>query len=172
MSATATTAKNHSQRKHHHKRKMNKKAHAGRQAMRAIKRIDTSVHYSVALVLIGLAVVMLGEIMWTLLTTSSALTVAASNAIGGFLFVLIIVEITCTVTTSPDNNGVALRRLLVIVIISALRELLWLGVHPSLDGITNSGQAFNRPLDLGLSTAVVLALAVSLTLVRRISGGQ
>jgi uncharacterized membrane protein (DUF373 family) len=120
MSATThhkTTS--HSKHKRHHKRSIRKTVR------KKIDAIDTSVHVFVALALIGIAVGMLVETVRTLLTTPGPFPVAAGNAVGSILFVLIIVEITRTVFVG--SNRVTLRRLLVITIVSTLRGVLFLG---------------------------------------------
>jgi uncharacterized membrane protein (DUF373 family) len=119
--------------------------------------------------LIAIAIALLVETTWTLITASGPFVNAASTAVGGVLLVLIIVEITRTVITIPDTNGVAIRRLIVIAIVSALREVLWIGVSPALASSGTTGTAANKPLDMGITTAVVFGLAISFALVRRAS---
>lgn len=146
-----------------------KKSHPGRRAAHLVKRCEASVHYSVAFMLIAIAIALLVETTWTLITASGPFVNAASTAVGGVLLVLIIVEITRTVITIPDTNGVAIRRLIVIAIVSALREVLWIGVSPALASSGTTGTAANKPLDMGITTAVVFGLAISFALVRRAS---
>lgn len=119
--------------------------------------------------LIAIAIALLVETTWTLITASGPFLNAASTAVGEVLIVLIIVEITRTVFTIPDTTGIAIRRLIVIAIVSALREVLWIGVSPALASTSTSSKAIDRPLDMGIATAVVFGLVVSFVLARRAS---
>jgi uncharacterized membrane protein (DUF373 family) len=147
--------------------KTRKKSHPGRRAARVVKRCEVSVHYSVAFVLIAIAIALLAETTWALITASGPFVNAAGTAVGDVLLVLIIVEITRTVVTIPDTNGIAIRRLIVIAIVSALREVLWIGVSPALASGGTTGTVVDKSLDMGVTTAVVFGLAISFALVRR-----
>jgi uncharacterized membrane protein (DUF373 family) len=149
--------------------KARKKAHPARRAEHVVKRCEASVHYSVAFMLIAIAIALLVETTWTLVTASGPFVNAASAAVGEVLLVLIIVEITRTVITIPDANGIAIRRLIVIAIVSALREVLWVGVSPALASSGASASTVDKPLDMGITTAAVFGLAISFALVRRAS---
>jgi hypothetical protein len=61
-----------------------------------------------------------------------------------------------------------LQPFLIIGIISAVRHLLSVGAHLTL-GTSQGHDAFNRSqIELGVSTGVVVALALALVLIRRI----
>ncbi len=141
-------------------------------AERLVKQFEKAMHYAVAGMLSTIAVATMLYTTVVLVTaprmfsSPSKFGLATSNAVGGVLIVLILVEITRTVVTSPDNKGIAIRRLLMIGIMSALREVLWIGV--------NSGAKIElgKPIAMAISTIVVVGLAMAYTLVRRVSGGR
>lgn len=134
-----------------------------RRVTKVIERFEEWMHYSIATVLSGIAIATMAYTTVTLLTTSDSFAAATSNAVAGVLIVLILIEITRTVVTPPDSKGVAIRRLLMIAIMSALREVLWIGV--SGDAKTE----IDKPLAMAISTIVVVGLAVAFVLVRRAS---
>jgi uncharacterized membrane protein (DUF373 family) len=160
-----------------HKQHRHKKAHSRTRARKIIKSVENSMHYSVAAVLIGIAIVMLVETIWALVTTRLQFSVAASSAVAGVLFVLILVEITRTVIDPPDDKGTAIRRLLMIAIVSALREVLLVSAKamdmPGASGGSagSSSVAIGAsPVTLAASTAVVVGLAFAFALMRRAGG--
>jgi uncharacterized membrane protein (DUF373 family) len=126
-------------------------------------------HYCVAIVLICIATAMMAETVWALVTASTTFAVAASSAVGGVLFVLILVEITRTVVFPPDSKGVAIRRLLVIAIVSALREVLLISAHSMVHPVPSHSEVTGIPLEMGISTAVVVGLAAAFVLLHRAS---
>lgn len=148
-----------------HQPPRHKKIHTRQRVTKAMKRFEDTMHYTIAFVLSGIAIATMIETTRTLLMTPSTTTfaTATSNAVGGVLIVLILVEITRTVITPPDSKGVAIRRLLVIAIMSAVREVLWVGVNSDASASTG------KSLAMAISSAVVVGLAVAFTLVRRTS---
>jgi uncharacterized membrane protein (DUF373 family) len=140
----------------------------GQRVARVIERFEESVHLSIACTLIAIAIALLVETVWTLVTTGPFLA-AACTAVGEVLLVLILVEIARTVRIIPDNNGSAIRKLIVIAIMSALREVLWIGMSPTFAGNSAAGGSVDRPLDLGVSTVAVLGLVFAFALMRRAS---
>jgi uncharacterized membrane protein (DUF373 family) len=170
-SATAAAHEQADKQRHH------KKRHGRTRARTVIERIEDSMHYSVAAVLILIAIAMLGETIWALVTTRLPFSVAASSAVAGVLFVLILVEITRTVIDPPDTKGVALRRLLMIAIVSALREVLLVSANAAdlsntsaVSAESHASALGSSPITLAISMAVVIGLAAAFALMRR-SGG-
>jgi uncharacterized membrane protein (DUF373 family) len=141
-----------------------KRAPFKRRVTRAIERFEEWMHYSIATVLSGIAIATMAYTTVSLLTSSDSFAAATSNAVAGVLIVLILIEITRTVVTPPDSKGVAIRRLLMIAIMSALREVLWIGIAG------NTKTEIDKPLAMAISTIVVVGLAVAFVLVRRASG--
>lgn len=135
----------------------------------AIEHFENLMHYLVAAVLIAIATTMMAETVWTLMTSSTTFAVAASGAVGGVLFVLILVEITRTVVFPPDSRGVAIRRLFTIAIVSALREVLLISAHSMMHPVPSHDELTGIPLEMGISTAVVVGMAAAFVLVHRAS---
>jgi uncharacterized membrane protein (DUF373 family) len=148
------------------KTKHDERRNTGQRVAGVIERCEASVHLSVACTLIVIAFALLGETLWTLATTGPFVT-AACTAVGEVLLVLILVEIARTVRMIPDDNGSVIRKLIVIAIMSALREVLWIGVSPAFAGSDASGGVVDKPLDLAVSTAAVLGLVFAFGLMRR-----
>jgi uncharacterized membrane protein (DUF373 family) len=148
------------------KTKRDKRRSTGQRVAGVIERCEASVHLSVACTLIVIAFALLGETLWTLATTGPFVS-AACTAVGEVLLVLILVEIARTVRMIPDDNGSVIRKLIVIAIMSALREVLWIGVSPAFAGSNASGGVVDKPLDLAVSTAAVLGLVFAFGLMRR-----
>lgn len=140
-----------------------------RRVSKFVAGFEEWMHYGIATVLSGIAVATMAYTTVTLLTTSHSFADATSNAVAGVLIVLILIEITRTVLTPPDSKGVAIRRLLMIAIMSALREVLWIGVNA---GSGNTTTEIGKPLAMAISTVVVVGLAAAFVLVRRASGNR
>ena len=90
-----------------------------------------------------------------------------TSGIDDVLFVVIVLELLRTVVAHLETEDFQLRSFLIIGIISAVRHILGVGARLTLEaGITDT--QFNRAqIDLGVSAAVVLALAVSFILISR-----
>src|ERR1041385_659138 len=125
----------------------------------AVDHFERWMHYWVAGVLIVIATVMMSQTVWSLIASSTTFAVAASGAVGGVLFVLILVEVTRTVVFPPDPKGVAIRRLFMIAIVSALREVLLISAHSMMHPVPSHDELAGIPLEMGISTAVVVGMA-------------
>lgn len=147
---------------------------AGRAHLRAIATVEDFVHYAVAAVLMVVAGVVLYDTTQQLLTTSVPFAAAATTAVNGVLFAIIIMEIMRTVLAHFDKGGLQLQPFLIIGIISAVREVLTVGARLSLESSTASRSAEQvvrtALLELGVNVAVVFGLAGSLVLIRRLGG--
>ncbi|TML88702.1 MAG: hypothetical protein E6G08_07385 [Actinobacteria bacterium] len=90
-----------------------------------------------------------------------------TSGINDVLFVVIVLELLRTVVAHLETEDFQLRSFLIIGIISAVRHILGVGARLTLEaGITDT--QFNRAqIELGVSAAVVLALAVSFILISR-----
>jgi hypothetical protein len=72
-----------------------------------------------------------------------------------------------------DRGGLQLQPFLIIGIISAVREILSVGAHLSLDSTGRDGAASTvhlALLELGVNAGVVVGLAAALVLIRRLAG--
>jgi len=131
------------------------------------------IHYGVALVLMTVAAFVLYQTTYDLITTSDPVAQAATTAVNGVLFAIIIMEVMRTVMAHFDRGGLQLQPFLIIGIISAVREILSVGAHLSLDSTGRDGAASTvhlALLELGVNAGVVVGLAAALVLIRRLAG--
>ena len=131
---------------------------------------EDMVHYAVALILVGIAIVVLVDTTSNLITTKADFSTAATNAINGVLFAIIVLEVMRTVIAHFDRAGLQLQPFLIIGIISAVREILTVGARLSLHGQAAGGVVRTALLELGVNAAVVVGLAAALVLIRRLAG--
>ncbi len=150
----------------------------GRQRLRkaqlsAVTAADDIVHYGVAIVLVAVAGVVLCHTIYDLTRTSAPFAQAATTAVNGVLFAIIVMEVMRTVMAHFDRGGLKLQPFLVIGIISAVREILSVGAHLSLEGAGQGGNVSTVHLalmELAVNGALVLGLAAALVLIRRLAG--
>lgn len=131
------------------------------------------IHYGVAIVLMIVAAVVLFHTAYDLFTTHQAFAQAATTAVNGVLFAIIIMEVMRTVLAHFDRGGLQLQPFLIIGIISAVREILSVGAHLSLESGARDGTASTvhlALLELGVNGGVVVGLAAALVLIRRLAG--
>lgn len=131
------------------------------------------IHYAVALVLITAAGVVLYHTAIEFVTSSQPFAVAATTAVNNVLFAIIVIEVMRTVVAHFERGGLQLQPFLIIGIISAVREILTVGARLSLQGSVHepsSAVVHNALLELGVNAAVVVGLALSLVLIRRLAG--
>ena len=127
------------------------------------------IHYAVAVVLMAVAIIVLVNTAKDLINSNAPYADAATTAINGVLFAIIVIEVMRTVVAHFERGGLQLQPFLIIGIISAVREILTVGARLSLH--TPEGSALHDALiELGVNAAVVVGLAVALVLVRRLAG--
>ena len=125
---------------------------------------EDAVHYAVALLLIGLAAMVLWNTVGALLKDNPFAT-RVIDGINGVLFVVIVMELLHTVLTHFDRAGFQLKPFLIIGIISAVRHILTIGARLTLAGEL-TGVAFQHAqVELGVNSGVVLGLIIGLLLV-------
>jgi uncharacterized membrane protein (DUF373 family) len=138
-----------------------------------IRISEDLVHYAVALVLLAVAAVVLYNTAVDFVTSRQPFAVAATTAVNNVLFAIIVIEVMRTVVAHFERGGLQLQPFLIIGIISAVREILTVGARLSLQGSVHepSSTVVNNALfELGVNAAVVVGLAISLVLVRRLAG--
>jgi uncharacterized membrane protein (DUF373 family) len=128
------------------------------------------IHYAVALVLLAIATVVLVHTVYDLATSDQPYAQAATTAINGVLFAIIVLEVMRTVVAHFERAGLQLQPFLIIGIISAVRGILSVGARLSLQGNVKGGAVHDAVLELGVNAAVVVGLALSLVLIRRLAG--
>jgi uncharacterized membrane protein (DUF373 family) len=140
----------------------------GRAAHIGVIRIgEDLIHYAVAVVLVVIAGIVLYRTAYDLATSRQPFAEAATSAVNGVLFAIIVLEVMRTVVAHFDKAGLQLQPFLIIGIISAVRGILTVGARLSLQG---SVRVHDALLELGVDAAVVLGLALSLVLIRRLAG--
>ncbi|HEY4429317.1 MAG TPA: phosphate-starvation-inducible PsiE family protein [Solirubrobacteraceae bacterium] len=127
----------------------------------------------VAVVLLVVAAIVLWRAVHDLATSDQPLVTATTTAVNAVLFTIIILEVMRTVLAHLEDAGLQLQPFLIIGTISAVRSILAVGARLSLQGTQHepARSVIDTALrELGVNAAVVLGLAVALTLVRRIAG--
>jgi uncharacterized membrane protein (DUF373 family) len=130
------------------------------------------IHYAVALVLLVVASIVLYHTAYDLITSRGPFAAAATTAVNGVLFAIIVIEVMRTVVAHFERGGLQLQPFLIIGIISAVRGILTVGARLSLQGSVGVQRAtvHDSLLELGVNAAVVVGLALSLVLIRRLAG--
>ena len=136
----------------------------------AIRIGEDLIHYAVALVLVAVAAIVLYHTARDLVTTGQTFAVAATNAVNGVLFAIIVLEVMRTVVAHFEVGGLQLQPFLIIGIISAVREILTVGARLTLEHSAGGHVLHDALLELGVNAAVVVGLALSLVLIRRLAG--
>ena len=139
----------------------------------AVGICEDVIHYGVAVVLMIVAGIVLYKTTYDLVTTSEPFAQAATTAVNGVLFAIIIMEVMRTVMAHFDRGGLQLQPFLIIGIISAVREILSVGAHLSLSSSGHDGTASTvhlALLELAINAGVVVGLAAALVLIRRLAG--
>jgi uncharacterized membrane protein (DUF373 family) len=104
--------------------------------------------------------------IWTLVSGPYAATIAAGTAfLDMMLLVLMIVELAYTVTVSLRGTVLAAEPFLIVALIAVIRRMLVITIGDVTPGGVPSS---SQPVELSILTAVVLALVVSIVLLRRL----
>jgi uncharacterized membrane protein (DUF373 family) len=120
---------------------------------------------AIALVVIAALVLVRGAHDLILAPASTPFAVAITRAVNDALFIVVVLELVRTFVARLEGGGFQLQPFLVIGIISATRDILSVGAELSLAG-TKLPLA-QTMIELGVNAAVVVALSLSLVLVRR-----
>ncbi len=141
--------------------------HAPPYALRWVRQIDTVVHLVVAFLLLVIAAIVIYRTVDHLIVTRHDFALQVTNGINDVLFVVIVMELLRTVIAHLETSDFQLKPFLIIGIISAVRHILTVGARLSLSGEGNATTFRHSQIELGVSAAVVLALAVGLVLISR-----
>ena len=156
-----------SHRKRHAKMRLNMR-YQGRHVIGLIQVAEDLVHYLVALVLVGVAgVVLVHSVVEAFDGHGDVFAERVTAVINSILFVIIVMEILRTVVAHFDDAGLQLKPFLIIGIISAVRHILTVGAQVSLGGDHDSEHFRQTQVELGVNAAVVIALVLGLVLVWR-----
>jgi uncharacterized membrane protein (DUF373 family) len=133
----------------------------------AVDRLETLFHYVVACVLFVIAAIVVYHTVDDLITLRHDFAVQVTTGINDVLFLVILLELLRTVVAHLETNDFQLRSFLIIGIISAVRHILAVGARLTLTEETSSTQFARSQIELGVSAAVVLALALGCLLISR-----
>ena len=130
--------------------------------------------------LVGLVflVAALGMLVYSLFAFQSNLhqtgfALAVVTLVNDLLLVMIIMEVLRTVLSYLQERATSLQPFLFIAAISATRRVLAIGAHMSVAGETLSLDKFREEMiDLGANAGAILAIAISLYLLRHGSAGR
>lgn len=132
-----------------------------------IDLVEELVHYVVAALLLVIVGVVLYRAVDDLITSADVPTIRVAAALNEVLFVVIVMELLRTVVAHLETDDFQLRPFIIIGIISVVRHILTVGARLTLTE-EQTETAFRRTqIELGVSAAVVLALAVALLLISR-----
>ena len=135
----------------------------------AFGRVEDVVYVGLALVLSALAVGLLvdGAISFWQAVMAGELSARVAILLDRILLILMVVEILYTVQVSLREHTLVPEPFLVVGLIAGIRRILVLTAEFS-DILEEGGTAFrNAMLELGVLTAMVLALVAALVLLRR-----
>jgi uncharacterized membrane protein (DUF373 family) len=132
-----------------------------------VDNFELAVHYMVSALLILIAGVVLFRTVEHLIEDRDNFAAQVTSGINDLLLVIILMELLRTVVGHLDTNDFQLRPFLIVGIITAVRHILAVGARLTLDGEGTAEQFRRSQIELGVSSAVVLALAMSFFLVGR-----
>ena len=136
--------------------------------IKGVRLVEDVIHYLIAALLLAVAGYVLFHTVEEFLGHSESFAHRVTSAVNGVLFVIIVLEILRTVISHFDQSEFQLKPFLIIGIISAVRHILTVNAQSSLGGGEGDAEHFRRTLwELGINSAVVLALVIGLVLVRR-----
>lgn len=126
--------------------------------------LDNILHFSVALVLLACAVVLLVNIVPELFSSHG--TAAVIHLLNNVLLVLIFLEILWPVIRFLQKAPFKLSPFLYVGIISSTRRLLLIEAESSIVAKAGDTQInWQVPLELGVNVGVILVLAIALKLI-------
>ena len=139
---------------------------ATRLLIRAVEYGEDVVFLALALLLFGIAVLVLVHTTRTLVTPPAREVFAESvtQALNGVLFVVIVIEVLRTIVGRFQGRGFRLQPFLVIAIVSTVRHILTVAARLSLVG---EQKGTTLIIELLANAGVVLVLVTSLVMLRR-----
>jgi uncharacterized membrane protein (DUF373 family) len=129
--------------------------------------VEIVVHYVVAFLLLAIAAIVLYRTVEHLVDNRHHFTVQATTGINDLLFVVILMELLRTVVGHLETRAFRVRAFLTIGIISVVRHILSVGARLTLSDEMTETQFRHSQIELGVSAAVVLALALGLFVISR-----
>ena len=133
-------------------------------------RMEEVFHIVLGVFLFGIALVALGFSLVRVFTTTPFFPDGMIQAINDILFIIIILEILRTVIARYTDGVFQLQNFLIIGIIAAVRHILTVGASMTL-GAEKPRESFDRAvIELGISSAIVVALVFAIFLSRATDG--
>jgi uncharacterized membrane protein (DUF373 family) len=134
--------------------------------VRGVHHGEALVFAALALLLFGIAVLVLVETALALITPPppEAFAETVTRALNGALFVVIVIEVLRTIIGRFQGEGFRLEPFLVIAIVSTVRHILTVAAQLSLVGEQNRTELI---IELVANAGVVLILVAALVMLRR-----
>jgi uncharacterized membrane protein (DUF373 family) len=143
-------------------RTLRERLYGGTPHIGVIRIGEDVIHYTVAVVLVAVAVLVLYHTAYDLISGKQAIEVRATTAVNGVLFAIIVLEVMRTVVAHFEHGGLQLQPFLIIGTISAVREILSVGARLSLNSSESSRVIHDALLELSVNAGVVVGLAFAL----------
>jgi uncharacterized membrane protein (DUF373 family) len=147
------------------RRRREQRTWASSRALYVLDRIEDVVHYVVACLLLGIAIIVLVRTVDHLIENRHDFAVQITGGINDLLLAVILLELLRTVIDHLQTAEFQFRSFLIIGIISAVRHILAVGARLTIDRAQSHEEFIRAQIELGVSAAVVLALATALLLV-------
>jgi uncharacterized membrane protein (DUF373 family) len=132
-----------------------------------IDGVELLMHYLVAVLLLAIAAIVLARTVDHLIMNRDSFATQVTEGINDLLFVVIVMELLRTVVAHLDTDDFQLNSFLIVGIISAVRHILGVGARLTLGTTTTHEQFVRSQIELGVSAAVVLALALGFLMISR-----
>lgn len=138
-------------------------------AGKSLSYLEKAIYVFIGLLLVIMAIFTIVGSIHDIITIdpSKTITTQLTSVLNDILFTIILMELLGTVATHLFKGGFQLKSFLIIGIISSVRRILVIGAQLSASQ-HESAAIFNREIkELAIDAAVILALAISLMLMRR-----
>jgi phosphate starvation-inducible membrane PsiE len=134
-----------------------------------LKRIESVVLFAIAIVLASLAVLLLFssvQALWVAVV-GGQIRDQAITILDSVLLVMMTMEIVYTVTLSLESHTLLVEPFLIVGAIAAIRRMLVITAESTKIEISNPDVFRNTLVELGLLAATIVAIAVSIFILRR-----
>ena len=133
---------------------------------RWVERIEEVFHIVLGVFLLAIAVAALYFSVVRVFETTPFFPTGMIQAINDILFIIIILEILRTVVARYTDGVFQLQNFLIIGVIAAVRHILTVGASMTLASGKSQDQFDRAVIELGISTAIVVALVFAIFLAK------
>jgi uncharacterized membrane protein (DUF373 family) len=133
---------------------------------RWVERIEEIFHIVLGVFLLGIAIAALYFSVVRVFETTPFFPTGMIQAINDILFIIIILEILRTVVARYTDGVFQLQNFLIIGVIAAVRHILTVGASMTLASGKSQDQFDRAVIELGISTAIVVALVFAIFLAK------